>query len=128
MLTAQAHIHTQAPGRYLTQLCRHANSIHQMNAHMHKGAHLHRGEPQDRPQMQHVEWTDTDGTLTLSIGRCILHASADTLTVRAEAANEQNLRQIQELVTRDLERFGRRNRLTVTWQQPETTDPIGEAS
>jgi hypothetical protein len=128
MLTAQAHIHTQAPGRYLTQFCRHANSMQKMNGHMHRRADLHRGELQDRAQVQHVEWTDTDGSLTLSLGRCTLHASADTLTVRAEAANEQNLRQIQELVTRDLERFGRRNHLTVTWQQPETSGPIGEAS
>lgn len=119
MLTAQAHIQTEAPSRYLTQLCRHANK---MNTNMHKLARLHGGTPQNRPQVQHVEWTDADGTLTLSIGRCTLHAGADTLAVRVEAADEEKLRQIQELVTRDLERFGKRNHLTVTWQQPETTD------
>ena len=125
MLTAQAYIRTEAPSRYLTQLCRHANS---MGSQMHKLARLHGGRPQDRPEVKNVEWTDIDGTLTLSIGRCILHASADTLTVRAEAADEESLRQVQELVTRDLERFGKRKHLTVTWQQPETTDLIGETN
>ncbi|HET6299356.1 MAG TPA: DUF2218 domain-containing protein [Kribbella sp.] len=103
MLTAEAHIQTEAPSRYLTQLCSHANS---MNSQRHKLARLHKSGPQDRPQVRNVEWTETDGTLTLSIGRCILHAGAGTLTVRVEAADEQGLQQLQELVSRDLERFG----------------------
>jgi hypothetical protein len=125
MLTAQAHIQTEAPSRYLTQLCSHANS---MGSQLHKLARLHGGRPQDRPEVKNVEWTHTDGTLTLSIGRCILHADANTLTVRAEAANEQDLWKIQELVTRDLERFGKRKHLTVTWSQPESPDAIGHAN
>lgn len=114
MLSAEAHIPTEAPSRYLTQLCSHASS---MNSQSHKLARLHKGGP----QVQNVEWTDTDGTLTLSIGRCILHAGAGTLTVRVEAADAQGLQQLQELISRDLERFGKRRQLTVTWRQPETT-------
>lgn len=112
MLTTQAHIRTETPGRYLRQLCRHANSVHQ------KVLQLHRGEERDRPQIQRVEWSDTNGTLTLSVGRCTLHAGTGVLTVRAEAADEANLRQIQDMVTRNLERFGRRDHLRVDWQRP----------
>lgn len=117
MLTAHAHIVTETPGRYLAQLCKHANSMHQKNPFMHKDTDQSDGA--EHARVEHVEQTDTDATLTLSIGRCVLRADAEALTVRAEAANEQNLRQIQQIITRDLERFGRRQRLTVTWQQSE---------
>jgi hypothetical protein len=38
------------------------------------------------------------------------------LAVRAEAADEESLRQIQDLLTARLEKFGRREHLTVDWQ------------
>jgi hypothetical protein len=113
MLTNEARIQTEDPSRYLVQLCRHADSIR------HKLLQLHPGKPQERPEVKHVEWSDTAGTLTLNWGRCIMQAGPDTLTVRAEATNEQELQQIQDLVTRNLERFGRRDRLTVNWQRPQ---------
>jgi hypothetical protein len=113
MLTAEAHIRAERPSRYLVQLCRHASSIN------HKILSRHAGRVQARPEIQHVEWTDTDGTLTFSWGRCTMQTGPDTLTVRAEAANEENLQGIQNLVTRNLERFGRRDHLKVTWQRPE---------
>ena len=113
MLTAHTHIHTQTPSRYLTQLCKHASSMR------HTVLHRERGSAPDRPQVQHVEWTATDGTLILTAGRCTLHTGPGTLTVRAEAPDEASLRQIQEIVTRDVERFGRRDHLTVNWQPPE---------
>lgn len=91
MLTAEARIQTAQPSRYLVQLCRHASSI------SHKILQLHPGKTQTRPEVQHVEWSDTAGTLTLSWGRCTMQAGQDTLTVRAEAANEENLQRIQSL-------------------------------
>ncbi len=112
MLTAEARIRAERPSRYLVQLCRHAGSIN------HKTLSLHAGKVQARPEIQHVEWTDTDGTLTFSWGRCTMQAGPDMLTVRAEAANEENLQGIQNLITRNLERFGRRDHLKVTWQRP----------
>ncbi len=39
--------------------------------------------------------------------------------VRAEATNEENLQRIQHLITRNLERSGRRDQLKVNWQRPE---------
>jgi hypothetical protein len=70
----------------------------------------------------------------LSLGRCTLRAADDMLTIRAEASSAQDLAQIQELITRRLEGFGRRERLTVTWQPaPDLparteTDVIGGAA
>ncbi len=112
MLTAEARIQTEHPSRYLAQLCRHANSIN------HKILRLHSGKVQVRPELQHVEWSGNDGALTLTWGRCTVHAGPDTLTVRAHATNEENLQQIQNLITRNLERFGRRDHLKVNWQRP----------
>jgi len=47
-----------------------------------------------------------------------VHAGPDTPTARAHATNEQNLQQIQNLITRNLERLGRRDHLKVNWQRP----------
>ena len=122
MLTAEAHIKTAQPSRYLIQLCRHANSVN------HKILHAHAAEAQVRPEMQHVEWSDTHGTLTFSWGRCTMQASPHTLTARAEAASEESLQRIQDLITRNLERFGRRDHLKVNWQRPQApTAQPGEA-
>jgi hypothetical protein len=40
-------------------------------------------------------------------------------TVRAEAANKQSLQQAQDLITRNLERSGRREHLKLNRQRPE---------
>jgi hypothetical protein len=113
MLTAETHIQTERPSRYLVQLCKHADSIND------KILHFHASTAQSRPEVQHAEWSGTDGTLTFSGGRCTLHAGPDTLTVRVDATSEEELQRIQGLITRNLERFGRRDQLKVNWQQPE---------
>ena len=48
-----------------------------------------------------------------------MRASPGLLAVRAEAADEQSLRRIQDLLTARLQKFGRREQLTVTWRRPE---------
>jgi hypothetical protein len=113
MLTSEARIQTEHPSRYLIRLCRHADSIGR------KLLQLHPGDAQPRPQVKRVKWSDTAGTLTLNWGRCTMQAGPDTLTVRAEATNEENLQRIQDLITRNLERFGRRDHLRVSWQRPQ---------
>ena len=55
----------------------------------------------------------------MSWGQWTMQATPDTLTLRAEAADEDNLRRIQDLVAGRLGRFGRRDHLAVSWQQPE---------
>jgi len=114
MLTAEAHIQTSRPSRYLIQLCKHARYMGQHGRH---GLRAHPGNnTPERPQMQHAEWSDTFGILRLNWGECTIQANPDTLTLRAQAADEENLRRIQELIAGRLEKFGRRDHLKVTWQ------------
>jgi hypothetical protein len=113
MPTAEATIETQHPSRYLTQLCKHASKM---------GGHLHRprshADGTAPPEIRHAEWSDTDGIVTLNWGQWTMHAAAGTLTLRAEADSEENLRRIQDLLTARLEKIGKRVHLTVNWQPP----------
>lgn len=109
MLIAEARVETGRSSRYLVQLCQHVN----------KAGRAH-------PQMDaHVEWSDADGVISLGRGRCILHADIGVLTLRAEAPDEANLRQVERRVADRLERIGRRDQLTVTWTSPaDAGEPI----
>ena len=127
-LTAEAVIQTANPARYITRLCRHAS---QMSTHAAQpGRHLrHRPRGQRGggapPEVRHAEWSDTQGTVILNWGQWTLQAAGRTLTVRAEAADEQNLQRIQDLLTSRLTSFGRREHLTVNWQQPPAASEPG---
>jgi hypothetical protein len=118
MPTAEAHIQTGQPSRYLVQLCRHAEG---MKRHADKFHHRGRRSQVDRsqagPELLHVEWSDTSGVLRLNWGECALQTGPDTLTVRVEAADEKSLQRILDLIGGDFERFGRRDRLKVNWQK-----------
>jgi hypothetical protein len=116
MPTAEAHIEAARPSRHLVQLCRHAD---QMGRRHRPGAHATGDEHSSRELRVHVEWSDTHGIINVTPwGRCTMQATSRTLALRAEATNEENLRWIQNLVTERLEKFGRRDHLTVTWLQP----------
>jgi hypothetical protein len=114
MLTAEARVQTDDPSRYLIRLCQHASK---MSSHLRHRPRTHDGGVP--PVMRHAEWSGTDGTLTLNWGQCTLQASPGTLMLRAEAADEDNLRRIQDLVAGRLEKFGRRDHLTVTWRRTQ---------
>jgi hypothetical protein len=87
----------------------------------------HAGRALARPEIQHVEWSNTHGTLDLGWARCTMQAGPGMLTVRAEATDEDSLQQAQDLITRNLERFGRREHLTLNWQRPQApTAQAGE--
>jgi hypothetical protein len=119
MLTAQAQVQTPKPGRYLAQFCRHASQMDGGPGHGLGGHSGHSGQG-TRPEMRHVEWSDTDGSLILNWGQCTLRAAPGVLTVRAEAADEENLARIQDLVSARLQRFGRRDHLTVAWNRTQS--------
>jgi hypothetical protein len=58
-----------------------------------------------------------------------MQATPGTLSLRAEAAGEEDLQRVQDIVATDIERFGKRDHLTVTWQRPGApTSPSGAAS
>jgi hypothetical protein len=115
MPIAEAHVPAANPGRYLIQLCRHAQQAHRLRhqppAHGGDGAH-------PRPQVQQVEWSETQGTIGFGQGRCTIQAAPGTLILRAEAADEEHLQQIQQILAADIERFGQRDHVTVSWQRP----------
>jgi ubiquinone/menaquinone biosynthesis C-methylase UbiE len=118
MLTLEATIETERPDRYLVRFCKHAASMGRSHSHgprVHLGAMLARGEVQVR-----AEYSETHGTVTFSPwGRCMITAGAGALTLRIEATDEENLRQIQDIVTRDLDRFSGQDHLVVVWRRPE---------
>ncbi|WP_216094203.1 DUF2218 domain-containing protein, partial [Jiangella alba] len=109
--TARADVATATPERYLRRLCDHAEAI----AGRDLGAHHRPGRA--HPRVLRVDRDGSEATLTLTAGRCTLRAGAGTLAVVVEAPAEDELRQLQDLLARDLERFGRRDGLTVEWSR-----------
>jgi hypothetical protein len=97
MPTAEAHIPTDRAARYLQQLCSHASRIG------HAG-----------PRTEAT--SGTTGRITLGDAYCDLTAEPAALTLRVTADDEQQLRGLQEAVTRTLERVGRRDGLAVVWE------------
>ncbi|WP_147942933.1 DUF2218 domain-containing protein [Microbispora sp. CSR-4] len=115
-----ARIQTERAGRYLAQFCKHA-------AAMGGGGHTARLHPHGSAARRDVrvtaEWSDTSGTVTfIPWGECTLTAGAGVLTVRIDAPDEEGLDRIRDVVTRDFERFSRREPLVVTWQRQDPPD------
>ena len=55
------------------------------------------------------------GEIGQRLTRC---PASGALMLRVEAADEDHLRRLEDLIASRLERSGRRDRLTVTWQRP----------
>jgi hypothetical protein len=124
MLTAEAHVKTDQPSRYLIQLCKHASG---MGSHLSHTPRLH-ADGQAPPRVEQVEWSDTDGIVRLNFGQWTMQAASGALTIRATADDEEKLRRIQAFVTGRLEKVGRRDSLTVSWHQPaDAGDQHGQA-
>ena len=125
-VTAEAVIQTPNASRYIARLCRHAT---QMSSHATQISQHLRHRDTAPPQVQHAEWTATTGTVTLNWGQWTLHAGPGTLTIRAESDSPDGLRRIQDLLTTRLEKLGKREHLTLTWQPPRTAPadpgPVG---
>jgi hypothetical protein len=66
--------------------------------------------------VRRTECSETKGTVSLNWGQWTMRALPGLLAVRAEAADEESLRRIQDLLTGRLQKFGRREHLTVDWQ------------
>lgn len=120
MPSAEAHVATDRASRYLTQLCSHLN-------HMGPGRAGHGGDPGNdhragptRPTVEHVDHSDAYGSIRFTGGSCTLRATADLLTLRIDAEDDDSLRRLQDGLTTRLEKIGRRDQLMVTWQQTDT--------
>jgi len=114
MLTAEADIRTEHAARYLARLCGHAG---QMGIGCGLGHRRPSHAPGDvAPEVRRVECSGTEGTVSLNWGQWTMRARPGLLAVRAEAADQESLRRIQDLLTTRLQTFGRREHLTVDWQ------------
>src|SRR6516164_7404237 len=114
MLSAEADIRTEHAARYLTRLCGHAGKMGAPRGRLgHRPpSHARAGAP---PEVRNVECSETEGTVRLNWGQWTMRASPGLLAIRAEAADEESLHRIQDLLTARLERFGRREHLAVNW-------------
>jgi hypothetical protein len=114
MPTAEAAIDTPRAARYLAQFAKHAGA---MAGTPGRRMRMHGGNPLVSGEVNlHVECAADKVVVTFDPwGRATLGARDDRLTVHAEATDQQNLRRIQEILTRNVERFGRRDHLTLTW-------------
>ena len=112
--TIEARITTTHPSRYLVQICTHAASM----GRGHHGARMHLGDALARREMQvDADWSDTRGVISFTPwGQCTMTADDAALTVRVEATDEDNLVKIRDIITRDLDRMGRRDALIIDWQ------------
>lgn len=131
MPTAEARVATDRAHRYLAQLCGH---LSRMGGVRHRQPTRHAGgQPHDGgrrpPQVEHVDYSETYGTVRFAGGLCTLHATSGALTLRVDADDEDTLRRLKNGITGRLEKIGRRDELTVTWRRPEgPEDPAGEAA
>jgi len=123
MPAVTARIETGRSGRYLTQLCRHVESIYaKRGSHGEPPGHAEGRQAQDRPaEAPRVVWTEAAGTISFGDVTVTLLADPAALILRAEAGSDESLQRAQDLVTGQLARIGRRDRLTVTWQRAGAT-------
>ena len=91
MSTSQAQVTTALASRYLQQLCKHF--AHKLPTTYDTG----------------------QGRIEFSLGTCSLTAAPALLTLRADAEDEAALAQLEQVVTRHLERFAFREQPAVAW-------------
>ncbi len=123
MLHSEARVATERAARYLAQLGRHADRMGR-SALAGRLTRAHGGGTP--PAVRHAEASGSRGTIDLGWGRCLLEATEDTLVLRAEAEDEEQLRRVQDGVAARLETIGRRDRLTVVWHRvdaPPSSSP-----
>ncbi len=120
MPVLQARIDTDQAERFLRQFGKHATAMAGPRGHRIR---MHGADTRtaNQPMMLHVEQDGDQLTAHFTPwGTCVLRAGSHELTVRIEATDDEALQRIREIVTRDLERFGR-NRLTIAWAPIDTS-------
>jgi uncharacterized protein len=90
-LSSQAAVSTEKPVPYMRQLCKHFG--HKVDA----------------------VFTDDSGYINFEAGRCDLRAGDGELFLTVTADSEENRERLRNVVGSHLERFGRRDELSVSW-------------
>jgi uncharacterized protein len=93
MLVSTAIVVTDAPARYAKQLLRHLSV---------------------KPT---IELVAEKHRLVFEYGTATVRPDGEDLLLRAEAADAESLARLEDVLARQLVRFGRRNELTVQWQR-----------
>ena len=115
MSIAEARVPTKRASRYLIQLCRHADHMRALRLQPSS----RRSGPMS-PKVDHVDYCDTAGAIRFAEGQLSLHATADTLTLRIEATDDDALQRLQDGVAARLHKIGRRDQLTASWNRLDT--------
>lgn len=91
MTSSQANVATEKPVPHMRQLCKHFG---------------HRVD---------TSYDDDSGYIQFEFGRCELRASDGNLELTATASDEASGERVRNVVGSHLERFGKRDGLTVSW-------------
>jgi uncharacterized protein len=88
---SSADVATDKPVAYMRQLCKHFG--HKVDA----------------------SFGEDSGYIQFEFGRCELHATDGTLRLEVTAPDEESHERMERVVGSHLERFGRRDELSVAW-------------
>jgi hypothetical protein len=91
-ITSRAEVATDKPIPYMRQLCKHFG--HKCDA----------------------QFGDDSGYIQFDFGRCELHALDGTLDLSVSAPDDESHERMERVIGSHLERFGRRDGLSVAWQ------------
>jgi uncharacterized protein len=92
MMNSIARVPTNLPRRYMSQLCKHFE---------HKLP---------------VTLGEAEGRILFPMGVCALQATNDAILMTAEAADQEGLERLQDVVARHLVRFAFREPVEVVWE------------
>ena len=92
-ITTTAEVATDKPVPYMRQLCKHFG--HKTDA----------------------AFDEDSGHIQFEFGRCELHAHEGRLELVVTAADAEAQERMERVIGSHLERFGRRDELTVDWQR-----------
>ena len=90
-ITSRSEVATGKPVPYMRQLCKHFG--HKVDA----------------------SFGEDSGYIQFEFGRCELHADEGKLTLSVSAADEESHERMERVIGSHLERFGRRDGLSVAW-------------
>ncbi len=91
MRASIADVATRAGGRYMVQLCKHF--AHKLPA----------------------SFDEKSGTLEFPFGACALRAEPEKLRLTVEAASDEDLGRMEDVIARHLERFAHKEPLQIAW-------------
>jgi uncharacterized protein len=90
-IKSRAEVATDKPVPYMRQLCKHFG--HKVDA----------------------SFGEDSGYIQFEFGRCELRTSEGLLSLEVSAADAESLERMERVIGSHLERFGRRDELTVAW-------------